>query len=148
MHRLRTIVNKSMENSSYEPINVRDFKKELNRRRFLKGQLEKQSRALKFNMRYVDQERKSALKKLKGYSTKYTAKILENVIRIQRWFRAQKSKQFFKKLLRAEARRVRGLLQTQLIDMERTVAVQLKDLEKRQSSFEDVRYQNKQKQIL
>ena len=43
-------------------------------------------------MRYVDQERKSALKKLKGYSKKYTAKILENVIRIQRWYKAQKTK--------------------------------------------------------
>ena len=61
----------------------------------------------------------------------YAQKVYFSVIRLQRWFRAQQQKMFFKHLLKKERQRQRQLLKEQLFDMEVTVQRMERDYEEK-----------------
>ena len=83
--------------------------------------LDRERTSLIHNLRGTEQLKEESMMQLKFLSRKYNEKIIESIVRIQRWFRAIRQRNFFVQIDVKERFRLKAVLKYKLDDMSYSV---------------------------
>ena len=112
---------KDADSSIYNPIDIEKYKQDIEKRQNMRQILQKEAKLMAEELDLNQRQAKKSFHKLKSYHEGYKEVVFKSVVRIQLWFKAWKSRQFFKTLLRKEIMREKKKLQVGLNDMVETV---------------------------
>lgn len=97
----------NIKKNMYGPIDFNKFGDNIMRKRKIVVLLDRERKYIEENYRQTVALKERSLYHLKFYAEKYHETILKSIVRIQKWYRAHKTREFFKTLLRKERDRVR-----------------------------------------
>jgi len=102
---MRAATIRNPEKSFYGPIDFIQYKRDIQKRKELLKLLDKDRKSIKAKLYRTQNMRLFNEEKLRMANVVYHQTILDNIVRIQRWFRNWKQKRIFKTLLKEDLKK-------------------------------------------
>lgn len=119
------------EKSLYAPVDFDKYREDIEKRRRMKVLLERQKQEMLTRLKHTTRLKNQSLAALKYQSRSYHAGILGSIVRIQRWWRGERTKRVLGGAAREKRAEVRAELGRKLRAMEDSVQILRRELEKR-----------------